>query len=214
MQKNVVAGMLADVYAVLGNALLTVPSDPELPYLEPATWEGFPVELSNEDIAAGLEQIGRYLAAVQGLCDNGREKTSLEFTKLFVGPPSPAAAPWESLNRGGEDAVGYGKPALEMVRLLEGCGLEVSNENNQYPDHMGIELLFLSYLCAQQAAGAAEVANADVCAFMEDHPLGWVAALRGSVEEAYSDGFYAGLLLLVEGTLRWHRDALDAENAA
>lgn len=204
---------LAEVYALLGNALLIVPSDPELPYFSVAFWAEFPDALSNEKISKGLGKIAGYLAVQVACSEGGCERVALEFTHLFIGPPEPAAAPWESLNRGGEGAVGYGKPALAMARLLADKGLEVSNKNNQYPDHLGIELLFLAFLCEQYETDASKADDAEVRAFIEDYPLGWVATLREKVEAAYPDGFYAGLLLLVEGTLRWHQDALDAKSA-
>ena len=202
---------LAEVYSVLGNALLTVPTDPGLPYLAPAFWVSFPAALTNENILKGLNKVTRYLGAEASSCDESTERTALEYTRLFIGPPEPVAAPWESLNRGGEGSIGYGKPAFAMAKLLAEKGLEISNDNNQYPDHLGIELLLLTYLCEKQVSNAGEVTDAEVLAFIEEHPLGWVAVLREKVEKAYPEGFYAGLLLLVEGTLRWHRDALVAE---
>ena len=45
-----------------------------------------------------------------------------------------------------------------MQRLLREAGLEVSNENNQYADHIGIELLYASVLC-QRAAEACDAGD-------------------------------------------------------
>ena len=49
--------------------------------------------------------------------------------------------------------MGFGQATFEMRALLREAGLEVKNENNQYEDHIGIELLYLSALCARAAEG-------------------------------------------------------------
>ena len=43
--------------------------------------------------------------------------------------------------------VGFDQATFEMRVLLRNVGLEVSIENNQYADHVGIELLYTSALC-------------------------------------------------------------------
>ena len=83
--------------------------------------------------------------------------TSVEFMRLFIGPPRPAANPWETVNDPYNDKkVGYGRATVAMQQLLAAEGLELGGENNRFEDHMGIELLYLSALCEKATAAFAE----------------------------------------------------------
>lgn len=86
-------------------------------------------------------------SAAQAVFNKAVEHAAVEYTHLFVGPPSPAAPPWETMNLHEGATVGFGEPTFQMRALLREAGLELSNENRQYEDHMGIELLYLSELC-------------------------------------------------------------------
>lgn len=213
---------LSQAYAFLGNSLLAPMSQTSDAGMNPAFWEAFP-DFGDERIACACESAvagARELSARSE--KEGRdpvELASIEFTRLFVGPPSPAAAPWESFYRSeSENPVGFGTATLEMRDLLRGAGLEVSNENNQYEDHIGLELLFLSELCRRRAESAGEEALAgdSICgdkamlSFLQAHPLGWVGALREAVDAAAPEGYIAGVLGVSEALLVWLAEKLTA----
>ena len=87
----------------------------------------------------------------------GMIAASVEFTRLFIDPPRPAADPWETANDPYNDKkVGYGRATVAMQQLLAAEGLELGGENNRFEDHMGIELLYLSALCEKATAAFAE----------------------------------------------------------
>lgn len=160
----------SEAFAFIGNSLLKPMSQTEEVGLEPAFWAQFP-DFGDERVTAALAALGDFAVRAQerqGAGENVVERVSVEYTKLFIGPPRPAAAPWETFYRGDgstEVAVGFGQATFEMRELLRRNGLAVSNENNQYADHMGIELLLLSVLArraADAAAGAcAQAAEGD-----------------------------------------------------
>lgn len=151
---------------------------------------------------------------------------SVEFARLFIGPPRPAAPPWETMYAGDGQSVGFGRPTAQMRELLRRAGLELRNENHQYEDHMGIELLYLSKLCQRAAEvqlgaatdegaeGAAEDEGApagavfvEIRSFVEEHPAAWVGALCERVEQASPDGYFARLLMLEKALLAVAREA-------
>ena len=136
--------------------------------------------------------------------EDGPQRVSVEYTRLFVGPPSPAAPPWETMYRGKDVTVGFGQPTFEMRELLRAAGLEVRNANNQYEDHMGIELLYLSELCRREAMGKGAAEVADIAAFVERHPLSWIGPFLDRVSEAVPGGYFAGLLLVAQRVLEHH----------
>lgn len=151
---------LSEAYAFVGNSLLKPMTQTSDVGLEPAFWEAFPTFGSSE-VAGACAALAAYaLAAREAAASDGRDAVeccAVEYTRLFVGPPRPAAAPWETMYRGGAAVggatVGFGQATFEMRALLREAGLEVKNENNQYEDHIGIGLLYLSALCARAAEG-------------------------------------------------------------
>lgn len=209
----------ADAYGFLGNSFLRPMSQTESVGLDPAFWEAFP-DFESADVRAALV---RCVSFAEGACARTQagedmvERVSVEFTRLFVGPPSPAAAPWETMYRAENVTVGFGQATFDMRELLREAGLELKNENHQYEDHIGIELLYLSEMCrrvAENGAGdatdtaTADAATADtesltaqVITFVEKHPLSWIDAFTSRITETYPEGYFAALANLVKALL-------------
>ena len=200
----------AEALAFLGNSLLAPMNQTEAVGLDPAFWAGFP-DFEDEGVAEAIAACASYAEGAQAFADEGGnavQRVSVEYTKLFVGPPRPAAAPWETMHRSEGATVGFGEPTFAMQRLLRAAGLEVSNENNQYADHVGIELLYTSVLCSR-AAEAVDAGDAEaqaqlvdqLASFVREHPLGWIDGLIAAVADAEPDGYIAGLLALAKAIL-------------
>lgn len=202
---------LSEAYGFIGNSLLRPMSQTSSVGLDPAFWEAFP-DFDDEAVAEAVRACGRTAAAVAAKAEERGsdpvQDCSIEFTRLFVGPPSPAAAPWETMYRGENVTVGFGQATYEMRTLLREAGLEVRNENNQYEDHMGIELLYLSTLCARQAESPDAEAAQALATFMDEHPLAWVAKLRDRIAQESPGGYLAALVSLEGAVLAWHRSLL------
>ena len=202
---------LSQAFAFLGNSLLKPMSQTSDAGMDPAFWEAFP-DFGDDRVAAACEDAA---ADVRGLSARGEregrdavELASIEFTHLFVGPPKPAAAPWESFYLSdGDVSVGFGASTFVMRDLLRKAGLEVNNENNQYADHIGLELLFLSELCRRRGEGAPSLSEDEVCGdaallvFACEHPLGWIGDLRDAVQETARGGYVDGILAVAEALL-------------
>lgn len=213
---------LADAYAFFGNSFLSPMTRIPPIGLEPAFWKEFP--------SFGCDEIDRARSAcaekaAEIALFHGKDaphRTAVEFTRLFVGPNAPAAAPWESFyTDGAESHVGFGTPAFEMRALLRDAGLEVSNENNQYPDHIGIELLYLSTLCSHAAetarlyqSGEGEDVPAErnalelISSFLSSRLLRWTPKFEEKILQDAPDGYYLPLTVLLLSVLRFHETAL------
>ena len=183
----------AEALAFVGNSLLAPMSQTQGVGLDPAFWAGFP-DFGSPDVSAALTRCEDYASAAQSGIAEGADPVldaSVEYTRLFVGPPKPATPPWETFYREGA-AAGFGKPTFEMRGLLREAGLEVSNENNQYADHVGIELLYLSVLCGR---GASEPdAAEEAVSFAATRALPWMTRLREAVVQAAPGGYIDALL--------------------
>ncbi len=200
---------LSEVYGFVGNSLLKPMTQTLSVGLDYAFWGSFP-DFGDEAIRACIDACGRYAeAAATRPRDEAVQQVAVEYTRLFVGPPSPAAPPWETMHRGEGVTVGFGQATFEMRELLREAGLEVRNVNNQYEDHLGIELLYLSSLCARADVDAADAPVLEsVADFIEKHPLSWVDAFRASIAEAAPDGYFVSLAGLARALLAWHAEAL------
>ncbi|WP_139652113.1 TorD/DmsD family molecular chaperone [Raoultibacter phocaeensis] len=215
MSATIPLAVLADVYGFLGNSLLKPMTQTAAVGIDPTFWKSFP-GFGDQSVGEAVAECARYAeqAAAQG--EDAVERAAVEYTRLFVGPPSPAAAPWETLYRSADATVGFGEPTFEMKRILREAGLELQNENRQYEDHMGIELLYLSTRCAAlagsvggaAAVGGDELDPSELLDFIDRHPLAWIGAFRARVAQAYPDGYFAALLGLAESVLAWHANVL------
>ena len=201
----------SQLYAFLGNSLLSPMSRTESVGLDPAFWRELGGLLDGA-LADSAESLASW--AKRASADAARsevvQRVSVEFTKLFVGPPKPAAAPWESANGPVDSHVGFGEATFAMRVRLRALGLELCNENNQYEDHVGIELLYLSELCrraSEEPSGAACDAAApdaeEIASFIREHPLAWVPRLREKVAASQPEGYFIRLLDVVLALLKW-----------
>lgn len=201
----------SQLYAFLGNSLLSPMSRTESVGLDPAFWRELGGLLDGA-LADSAESLASW--AKRASADAARsevvQRVSVEFTKLFVGPPKPAAAPWESANGPVDSHVGFGEATFAMRERLRALGLELCNENNQYEDHVGIELLYLSELCrraSEEPSGAAACDAAapdaeEIASFIREHPLAWVSRLREKVAASQPEGYFIRLLDVVLALLK------------
>lgn len=217
----------AQTLSFVGNSLLTPMNQTETVGIEPEFWKGFP-DFDDAGVREEVEALRQFTEDAQRRKDAGGDPVtdvSVEFTRLFVGPPKPVAAPWETFY-GAPDGmqvdVGFGRATAQMQRLLQQAGLRISNENNQYADHMGIELLYASEIARRIAVGESgaagngsadegESASADrngnvptrddLAAFVSEHPLAWIDYFAKSIENAASDGYFARVIGLAKALL-------------
>lgn len=197
----------ADAFAFLGNSLLKPMSQTAAIGLDPAFWESFPI-FDDADVGKATASCADYARDMEAFSEKQAvENVSVEYTHLFVGPPSPAAAPWETMYRNAEVTVGFGEATFQMRGLLCEADLKVDNENNQYEDHMGLELLFLSKMCrmAPSAAtldGGCSDELQSLMIFVQKHPLSWIDAFGRRIAASVPRGYYLNIVNVTEALLK------------
>lgn len=193
----------AQAFAFAGNTLLKPMTQTSAVGLEAAFWRAFP-DFGSSSVRLAADECAAFAESLAELdSERAIEQVSVEYTRLFVGPPKPAAPPWETMYRSDNVTVGFGDPTFEMRRLLREAGLQLSNENNQYEDHMGIELLYISVQCERLSCGLAtgqeEMTNelaARIRLFAAEHPASWIDLLIERVGEAFPEGYFVHVLRL------------------
>jgi len=96
-----------------------------------------------------------------------------------------------------------GDSALHLLEIYHQCGLEASEEFKSCPDHIAMELEFLSYL--YQWATDIEIRK-----FIEDH-LDWIPLLKEEFRWVHPHSFYVSVLAVLELFLNRERERLEAE---
>jgi TorA maturation chaperone TorD len=97
-----------------------------------------------------------------------------------------------------------GDSAVHLSTLFQQCGMEVAEPFKGMPDHMVIELEFLSHL--YQEAGDREIKS-----FLEDH-LDWIPSLRESIENGHAHPFYISLIEVLDLFVDLEKKRLEKES--
>lgn len=141
----------------------------------------------------------------------GEAPAAAEHTRLFgVGL---AASPYET-EYDPLATVRKGHRLADLQGFYAAFGFRLAADTRELPDHVAVELEFMSVLllkAAHAAAGglgeAAEVCEAAAAAFLRDHLAPWGATFAERVERAAASGFYrwaaARLRAFLEAECRW-----------
>ncbi len=98
-----------------------------------------------------------------------------------------------------------GDPALHLLALFQAFGLEVDAPFQGLPDHLAIELEFLSFLYSQ---GEAED---EIYQFLKDH-LDWIPSLKEACIKSHAHPFYLGLIEMLDRFIHYEIRRLEDQN--
>ena len=195
--------IIANAYAFLGASLLKPMSQTPRLGLDPGFWDAF-TAFDSDAVGDAARSLAAFASSVSDQ-EEAVEKVSVEWTRLFVGPPKPAAAPWESFYRVKDPKSGFGPATFEMQELLRARGLAISGDSNQYADHIGIELMLLAEMCRK--ATALEDFE-EIGGFLSEHLLGWIGSFEEAIAAHEPDGYYRRVIVLVKALLEMQAAAL------
>lgn len=133
------------------------------------------------------------------------EELRTAFTHLFRGVSEDAGLkpPYESLHRDGQL---YGQTTLEIQRGYRSAGFEVaSDDRNEVPDHLGLELQFLGELLAMGGRDdglPADRADDAIRWFLDDHLMEWLPQYQRRFHEVNPHPFYEGIVDLTVAVVK------------
>ena len=179
----------AEAYALLAQVMLEAPrrNDPALYARE--LWETFPLKGSSEAVDAAA-------VAVAAACPTDEDSlvaVGADYTHLFVGPPKPAAMPWQTVHANPNATSLSGTPTAQVRQALRDLGLQRDEDNGQLEDHIG-NILMVAAVMAERGL------NEERRAFVADHVLSWLDSLEKAVGEHEETGLYPAVLSLVRAT--------------
>jgi TorA maturation chaperone TorD len=127
------------------------------------------------------------------------EELSVEYARLFLGPFETQAPPYGSLYLNGERKV-MGDSTMEVIRFYEEAGLSRDKDFMDLPDHIAVELEFMSYLIYKEAEA---LEKSDFAAALDmikkqksflDQFLGrWIMEFCEKIKASTDNGFYLAL---------------------
>ena len=125
-----------------------------------------------------------------------------DFTRLFFGPGTALAPPYESMYVGKEKIL-FDTSTLEVRDFYRKLGFGIKALNQMPDDHIGLELAFLSRLCGLSGTARRDDQNMahSIACFLNDHTLRWGDRFADLVEKHALSDFYRGAAFLLKGTL-------------
>jgi len=177
----------AELYATLGHFFLKEPTPDELQEFEGGT-AGQLLKGMGYDVMQGLENMGTA---------EREQAVAVEYCRLFIGP-GPHLSPHESVLIG--QGAHWGEKTQDVYSAYAEAGFDLEPEVREMPDHIGVELEFMSTLlrtevdCRRKRKSAAgKKAREQRRRFLEQHLLQWVPAFAEQVAERSEIAFYREL---------------------
>ncbi|MFO8074778.1 MAG: TorD/DmsD family molecular chaperone [Actinomycetota bacterium] len=193
---------LAAATTFLSRLLLAAPGDDVLDGTrDPALLADWPLPPS-EVTSRGLE----LLAASAERGEDARV-IKRDHARLFVGPDTLLAPPYESVHRS-TDGLVFEKETMQVRAFYARFDLAAPRAGRDPDDHIGLELAFVAALAtraldALEAGDEAERARIldALREFLDDHLLVWGPDLMVMIGESADTAFYQGVSALGFGTL-------------
>lgn len=174
---------LTDAFGLLSSMYLCNPSKMSI-----ASWKS---ALSKN--AVPLSRIKKALNKIDETSEDQLEKLLWEYTRLFIGPYKLPCPPWESVYTSPKKLL-MQEPAQQVAKMYADAGLQI-NTRDVLPDHVGIELNFLSVLLRRigEESDKREYYTELADRFISEHLLNWVPAFADDLGDASDSLFYRAL---------------------
>ncbi len=204
-----------NMYRFLSAAFLEPPSEA---LIAPLLANGFVEGLKDVFGTAAVDELRQFARGFQ------RDHASLdqEFQDLFMVPLGRYVTPYEAVYRD-EREIGdtrvqgllMGPSTLAVKQLYREAGVAISEDFKDLPDHVGLELACMEFLCEAEARAWDQEDLGEACRvrdlqrrLVHDHLIQWVPALCERIHERAAGPFYRGIARLTEVYLTQEADAL------
>jgi TorA maturation chaperone TorD len=97
-----------------------------------------------------------------------------------------------------------GDSAIHLLEIYRLCDIQVAKDFESCPDHLAVELEFLSYLYRWAT-------DVEIKKFIEDH-LDWIPLLKEEFKQGYPHPFYRSVLEVLDLFVNRERNRLEVED--
>lgn len=164
---------------------------------------------SDEIAALFTAAVGRLAESRQGATVPAGEgadelaRAREDYTRIFVGPNTLLASPWETMHTTGKRVL-FHRDVLSVRDAYRQAGFLPERYRHVADDSIGLECDFMAKLAAD-ALSAFQKGEAERCqdrllqslTFLADHLLRWIDSLADAMETHYGDTFYAAFARFV-----------------
>jgi TorA maturation chaperone TorD len=133
------------------------------------------------------------------------DELQIDYTRLFLNPAGPIAAPYESAWIAGKDPMVFEAVMRSVLDSYHAGGYEVDEGFRDLPDHIAAELEFLYALVFREARAAASGNGAERAEaidlrrrFVEQHLGRWIGSFASALRDGGETAFYRALADLTE----------------
>jgi len=224
------------MYAFLATVYLQPISEK---FLQQVSEKSFLIELSDLFQSEAFDKLKCYLSSLTQ--ESLVEEVKLlkrEFMSLFAVPTGRYVAPFEDIylgkNQNGQIHRGplLGVRAIAVKRLYREAGAQMDNLRKELPNHVGVELSFMRFLCERQAHTFVvksedaystmdsnefsqwEVYRAYQIRFLSEHLNHWFPLLNEEIQEKSNQVFYRTISNLTQEYLAHDLDLLKQQVVA
>jgi DMSO reductase family type II enzyme chaperone len=195
-----------NMYGFLSRIFL---SEPTSEIVEMLRNQIFLSNLSEMKFNGALEHFNKFSENFKGDID-ALEK---EYSKLFIIPDKKYyVTPYESVYLTGLLSQA---PTIQVKRMYDKNGLEISKDFDDFPDHIGIELEYMHYLCNREAESWESNHEKDILKyqnnekeFLEEHLGVWVKNLSEKILDKSENDFYKGIAELLIAFIEYDKKIL------
>ncbi len=152
-----------------------------------------------DELVAAYEAMAAFFAVPADELDVAIAEAREAYTRIFVGPNTLAASPWETMHTTGKRVL-FHRDILSVRDAYRQAGFLPERYRKVADDAIGLECDFKAKL-ATDALSAFQEGDAQRCqdrllqslAFLTDHLLRWIDSLADAIEAHYDGTFYAAL---------------------
>ena len=167
----------------------------------------------NKILNYGLEEEISTLESSIGAGTISLQSLLIEYSRLFVGPSSLLAPPYGSYYLDGGRVMG--ESTLDVINFYRSSKMQLSPEFKDLPDHIAVEINFLSFLCEfeikaheeNKAKTAAAIREKELN-FLTAHPLKWVSLFTAKIEKEAQLPFYKVTAAVLKKALQKEQEHL------
>jgi putative dimethyl sulfoxide reductase chaperone len=148
------------------------------------------------DLDTTLEDPINELADAWMLALKDREKLSLAYARLFLGPFEIQASPYESFYLDANQQL-MGDVSMSVARAYAEAGLGPGKGPREAPDHIALEMEFVYYLTHQFVTTGDQKWRGIRQHFLTSHLNRWTPSLSDAIRKADEHPFYNALASLL-----------------
>ena len=173
------------------------------PFVQKNMIDFFPFKEDSPEILEGIKDIKAYLSSHDVInIERHFEEIHWDYTRMFIGPFSLPAPPWES-SYVRKDKLLFQGTTMNVRKTYEKYGMVVTDFNIEADDHIGLELDFifkLNELCIQEIESdspgskkSLEHLIKEQQLFLTEHLLKFSQSFSETVVKEANTQFYQGL---------------------